>query len=159
MDGFVQINQYNFIGSRVPNVSIYGGTAVESVFSISLDRKTQNWWLNILGHDIGYYPGKLFSNLTSAEKVGWGGRTVTPPGNYSPQMGSEYFPDNNFVHACYFRLISIQDQERTDFGPTKQMTNAFVDNSDCFNAEHYGDEGGYGGNSLQFGGPGGNCGN
>ncbi|KOM48598.1 hypothetical protein LR48_Vigan07g230200 [Vigna angularis] len=157
--GFVQTHPYMFLGSRVGKVSIYGGRSIETNFTITLDRETQNWWLNLFGHDVGYYPGRLFSNLTSAERVGWGGRTFTPPNTISPQMGSGYFPDNNFLHACYFIYISIQDRGRTDFGPEKHMTEAFVDDPDCFNAEHYGDEGGNVGNTIQFGGPGGQCGN
>ena len=107
---------------------------------------------------IGYYPAELFSNMASADRVGWGGRTVTPPGLPSPQMGSGIFPDKNFYHAAYFRFISFQNEERKDFEPNKHMTKAFIDKSDCFNVEHYGDGGEGLGSCLQYGGPGGVCG-
>ncbi|XP_017428882.1 uncharacterized protein LOC108336951 [Vigna angularis] len=138
---------------------MHGGNSATYFYSTWTDRETQNWWLNLFGHEIGYYPGRLFSNLTSAERVGWGGRTVTRPNSISPQMGSGYFPEkNNFVHACYFIYVTIQDRGRTDFGPEEHMTEAVVDKPDCFNAEYYGDQGGTVAHNLQFGGPGGQCG-
>jgi len=118
-----------------------------------------NWWINYMGQNIGYFPSKLFSNMTSADQAGWGGRTSTPPGTPSPQMGSGYFPDENFSHACYFRHISYQNVSRTDYGPIQYDTNTFKDNSKCFGVDYYDNLGGQVGYSLQFGGPGGECGN
>jgi len=112
-----------------------------------------------MGENIGYFPAKLFSNMTSADQVGWGGRTLTPPNTPSPPMGSGYFPDKNFVHACYFRQVSVQNGSRQDYGPDLYATKTVNDNSHCYGVEYYenlGDEVGF---SLQFGGPGGNCGN
>nr|XP_007141912.1 hypothetical protein PHAVU_008G236300g [Phaseolus vulgaris]ESW13906.1 hypothetical protein PHAVU_008G236300g [Phaseolus vulgaris] len=157
--GFVQIHQGTFLGGRISNSSLYGGTSIEFLIQITQDPNSKNWWLNIQGEDIGYFPAKLFSNMASADQVGWGGRTVTPPNTPSPQMGSGYFPDKNFSHACYFRFISFQNDSRTDYGPPLYLMNTFVDKSNCFNAKYYGDLGGTVGYSLQFGGPGGDCGN
>ncbi|KOM47055.1 hypothetical protein LR48_Vigan07g075900 [Vigna angularis] len=161
--GFVQIHGEQYIGAIVPRTSV-GGTIIEYTFSISQDPKTKNWWLNIGGKDdkrinIGYYPAKLFSNMGSADQVGWGGRTVTLSGTPSPEMGSGYFPDPNIGRACYFRMVSFQNEKRTDLGPEKEMVSKFVDRSQCFNAEYFG----LGKNKilgyyLEFGGPGGNCG-
>ena len=89
--------------------------------------------MSVVGHDIGYYPAELFSNMASADRVGWGGRTVTPPGLPSPQMGSGIFPDGNFLHAAYFKFISFQNEDRKDVAPNKHMIDAFVDKFDCFN--------------------------
>lgn len=126
------------------------------------DPKTKNWWLNLQRKDdkwvnIGYYPAKLFWNMSSADQVGWGGRTVTLSGTPSPEMGSGYFPDPNFGRACYFRSVSFQNGKRTDLGPQKDMVSKFVDRSICFNAEFYG-HGRTHGYYLEFGGPGGKCG-
>ncbi|KAK7372289.1 hypothetical protein VNO80_05664 [Phaseolus coccineus] len=119
---------------------------------------TGDWWINCLGENIGYFPSKLFSNMTSADQVGWGGRTSTPPGTPSPQMGSGYFPDKNFVHACYFREISFQNESRIDYGPPLYDTDTFKDSPSCFGVDYYEDQGEDVGYSLQFGGPGGQCG-
>jgi len=97
--------------------------------------------------------------MTSADQVGWGGRTSTPPNTPSPQMGSGYFPDEIFSHACYFRHISYQNVSKTDYGPIQYDTDTFKDNSKCFGVDYYDNLGGSVGYSLQFGGPGGECGN
>ncbi|XP_027941024.1 uncharacterized protein LOC114194812 [Vigna unguiculata] len=131
--GFVQISQDNFIGSQLHKISVYGGQMADITISITMDRYTKNWWLSVVGHDIGYYPAELFSNMASADRVGWGGRTVTPPGLPSPQMGSGIFPDGNFLHAAYFKFISFQNEDRKDVAPNKHMIDAFVDKFDCFN--------------------------
>jgi len=48
---------------------------------------------------IGYFPAHLFSNLATANTVGWGGLTETPVGSPSPPMGSGHIPDHNYIHA------------------------------------------------------------
>ncbi|CAJ1970850.1 unnamed protein product [Sphenostylis stenocarpa] len=157
--GFVQTHRGNYLGARLDQTSVYGGIIVEFALSITQDSATKDWWLNVGGQNVGYFPAKLFSNLKSANQVGWGGRTLTPPGTPSPQMGSGYLPDGNFLHACYFRHISFQNATRKDFPPQQFQADTIVDKPDCFDAKYYGDLGGQVGYSLQFGGPGGRCGN
>jgi len=124
------------------------------------DHVTKNWWISIENKFIGYFPAKLFSNMSSVDQVGWGGRTRTHPGTQSPQMGSGHFPhDDNPRHACYFKLVSIQDNERKTHGAKVYETHSFTDNPMCYDVRYYGDQGPYFGYVLQFGGPGGNCGN
>ncbi|KOM47049.1 hypothetical protein LR48_Vigan07g075300, partial [Vigna angularis] len=120
------------------------------------DPQSKNWWLNIDGRDIGYYPGEIFWNMASGDRVGWGGRTKTPAGLPSPQMGSGNLPDGNFQHAAYFKGMAFTDDER-DIEPNKHDTETSIDNSDCFDLDFYYDNHGFG-DSLQYGGPGGVCG-
>ncbi|XP_068488421.1 protein neprosin-like [Phaseolus vulgaris] len=157
--GFVQTNPKKYIGSLVTQTSTYGGPMVATALSLAKDPNTQNWWLNIEGSNIGYFPAKLFPNMSSADQVGWGGRTLTPPNTPSPRMGSGYFPDKNFGLSCYFRQVSFQNESRTDYGPPIYDTGTINDNPNCFGVEYYGDLGRKAGYSLQFGGPGGECGN
>ncbi|KAJ1391133.1 hypothetical protein SESBI_36895 [Sesbania bispinosa] len=96
--------------------------------------------------------------MTIADQVGFGGRTTTFVGASSPPMGSGYLPNGNFGHACYFRNVAFQNESRKDYGPELYYIKTFTDISDCFGVEYYGDQGGEVGYSLQFGGPGGNCG-
>jgi len=107
---------------------------------------------------LGYFPASLFPKLTFADQVGWGGSTATPRGSPSPPMGSGYFPDNIFDHAAYFKYVTYQSDSRKDIGPDKSLIRTFSDKPKCFSAEYYGDQGRDVGFSLQFGGPGGNCG-
>ncbi|KAG4954217.1 hypothetical protein JHK87_039811 [Glycine soja] len=123
------------------------------------DPVTKNWWLNMANINIGYFPAALFSNMTSADQVGWGGRTRTPPNTPSPPMGSGHFPDHTFHHACYFTFVSFQNEATRNYGIGPHGAQTFSDRSDCFGVRYLGyiaEEVGY---SLQFGGPGGSCGN
>jgi len=121
---------------------------------------TKNWWISIGNKFIGYFPAKLFSNMSSVDQVGWGGRKRTHPGTHSPQMGSGHFPrDDNPRHACFFKQVSIQDNERKTHGAKVYETHSFTDNPYCYDVRYYGDKGPDLGYFLMFGGPGGNCGN
>ncbi|CAJ1970949.1 unnamed protein product [Sphenostylis stenocarpa] len=108
---------------------------------------------------IGYFPAALFSNMGSADRVGWGGRTLTPQGFRSPPMGSGHFPDMSFNHASFFREISYQDASRTSHGPESNQLEYIVDAPICFRLSYYGHLPGNVAYSLEFGGPGGICGN
>jgi len=123
------------------------------------DPSTKNWWIVAGGIYIGYYPAKLFSNLGSANKVGLGGRTFTPRGSHSPPMESGHFPDKNFFHASYFKLIFIQNASRRNYGPEKYQIENYIDKPKCFGLNYYSNLYKIYGYALQFGGPGGNCGN
>ncbi|XP_020206465.1 uncharacterized protein LOC109791566 [Cajanus cajan] len=158
--GFVQTSKGYYPGARAPNTSTYGGIMIEVELSISQDPVTKNWWFQWNGINVGYFPAALFSNLASADQVGWGGRTRPPPGTPSPPMGSGHFPDYNIVHACYFTFVSYRDASGKNHGPEVNQIKTFTDNSDCYGVKYYG----YipkpnVGHVLQFGGPGGNCGN
>lgn len=123
------------------------------------DPKSKNWWIHQNNVAVGYFPAKLFSNLSSADKVGWGGRTLTPRNSLSPTMGSGYFPDGNFDHACYFTYISYRNASRINYGPENYQIEKYVDNPNCFGLTYYGNLHRKVEYCLQFGGPGGDCGN
>ncbi|KAG2397090.1 Seed linoleate 9S-lipoxygenase [Vigna angularis] len=154
---FVQTNYQLYLGAETGDVSSYGGPVFDSIQYIAMDPKTKNWWVHTTGEDIGYFPAKLFSNLASADKVGWGGRTLTPHGSRSPQMGSGHFPDKDYYHACYFRTISFQNASRIMYGPERYQTEKYVDKPRCYDLKYYGNVHDIGGYMLQFGGPGGKC--
>ncbi|KAK7372436.1 hypothetical protein VNO80_05814 [Phaseolus coccineus] len=122
------------------------------------DPLTKNWWIGGGGHYMGYFSAKLFSNMGSADKVGFGGRTLTPRGSPSPLMGSGHFPDKNFYHASFYKFISVQNATR-DYGPEKYQIENYIDKPKCFGLNYYGNLHKNIGYALQFGGPGGNCGN
>ncbi|XP_052733541.1 uncharacterized protein LOC108339077 [Vigna angularis] len=157
--GYIQTSRRLYLGAKINPVSHYGGPIYLIAWSISQDPLTKNWWISIDNKSIGYFPAKLFSNMSSADEVGWGGRTRTRPGTQSPQMGSGQFPhDNNITHACFFKEASIQDNERKTHGAKVYETRSFSDNPKCYDVRYYGDQKPFG-YILLFGGPGGNCGN
>ena len=122
------------------------------------DPLTKNWWLRVKNHYIGYYPAELFSNMTTANKVGWGGRTVTPHGTLSPPMGSGHFSILDFNHASYFRLIAYRNTSKKSYGPKHYQLQKYVDKPDCYNLFYYDNLRENLQNSILYGGPGGNCG-
>ncbi|KAH1214607.1 hypothetical protein GmHk_14G042300 [Glycine max] len=151
--GFVQTNKRIYLGTRVDITSIYGGRTIETNVSITQDPITKNWWLNIENTNIGYFPIALFSNMASAQQGGWGGKTHAPPGAPSPPMGSGYFPDKSFIHACYFRDVSFKNGSTQNYGPEEYHVNTETDKPSCFGVKYYGNQGRQLGYSLQFGGP------
>lgn len=88
--------------------------------------------------------------------MGWGGLTVTPTVSSSPPMGSGHFPDENYIHACYFRHALIRDISRKDIGLRKSFTEKFLNApAKCYGVNYYGFDGIEAGHALEFGGPGG----
>ncbi|XP_027368489.1 uncharacterized protein LOC113874465 [Abrus precatorius] len=157
--GFVQTDNRIYLGTRAEKTSVYGGDIYEVSISLIQDSMTKNWWLNMENRSIGYFPAALFSNMSTAGQVGWGGRTRTTAGTRSPPMGSGAFPDDNFVHASYFRHVYFKNTTEQSYGPQIYQAQTFTDKPECFGVQYYGDQGRDVGYSLQFGGPGGNCGN
>lgn len=121
------------------------------------DPKSKNWWLIVKNKHVGYFPAALFSNLSVANMVGWGGRVSGVMKGASPPMGSGHFPDGDMTHACYVRRISYVESGSTQ-EPDENLPNIVVDNPHCYDLKYFGfrdDQNGY---TLQFGGPGGYCG-
>ncbi|CAI8589841.1 unnamed protein product [Vicia faba] len=156
--GFVQTHRQYHIGAPVQKTSVYGGEMVDMPISIDQDEKSKNWWITINGKPVGYYPQALFSNLKEAVQVGWGGGTIAI-GVPSPQMGSGSFPDENFEHACYFKNIGYKNGTNSQYyGPEHYAAETYHDAPECFGVEYYDKQKSPFGYSLQFGGPGGQCG-
>ncbi|XP_058742921.1 uncharacterized protein LOC131615780 [Vicia villosa] len=93
---------------------------------------------------------------------------MTPVGVPKPPMGTGHFPDDDslLIHACYFRDVAFQNASRQEDYPLLYLTQ-FYQNAPC-NCYHIGiyefpensDQfGGFAGSFIQFGGPGGDCGN
>ncbi|KAK7321485.1 hypothetical protein VNO77_32184 [Canavalia gladiata] len=157
--GFVQIDKKHYLGGKPERLSVINGELVEIGISINQDSVTKNWWLIIENKTIGYFPAQLFSNMSSAERVGWGGFTRARPGTVSPPMGSGLFPDGQFVHASYFRNISFQNVSRLENIPSRYTKYSLITNPGCFGLQDYGYKSRKFGYTIEFGGPGGACGN
>ncbi|CAN0878090.1 hypothetical protein LINGRAHAP2_LOCUS12282 [Linum grandiflorum] len=87
------------------------------------DLKTNNWWLNVQGTDIGYWPGELLPNMmTSAKLIEWGGKVINtnPKGIHTTtQMGSGHFPSEGIGKAAWFSNLEYADEQLNfkDAGP------------------------------------------
>ncbi|KAF8379089.1 hypothetical protein HHK36_028518 [Tetracentron sinense] len=159
--GFVQVDKEVFLGEPLTNTSIYNGDQFDMMAYVYKDQVTGNWWFVFTEENIhvGYWPRSIFTDLAKgASQVTWGGRTTGPPEASSAQMGSGYFPDGNYYHACYFRKIQFVNESYLLQGPDEGVTRDIVDKPDCYNLKYYGDQEGNMGHTFLFGGPGGNCG-
>ncbi|KAK7253122.1 hypothetical protein RIF29_37565 [Crotalaria pallida] len=157
--GFVQTNNIFRIGGFFTNMSTYDGQQFEMIVAIFKDVITDSWWLRLAGEYLGYFPGSLFSDdMSYADGGGWYGRTTTPAGGLSPPMGSGHLPDGEFGHACFIRVMAFVNQTGEYMWPEMKSVGIYTDNPNCYGVQYTGyvDEAML--YSMQFGGPGGNCG-
>ncbi|KAJ8755843.1 hypothetical protein K2173_024388 [Erythroxylum novogranatense] len=108
--GFVQISGNYALGPVLEPTSTYGGSQYEIDVIIHKDTFNRNWWLNINGEEIGYWPRNLFTSLAdSANVINIGGQVINNQykGHHTTtQMGSGHFPNEGFGKAAYIGHIS-----------------------------------------------------
>ncbi|XP_052114476.1 uncharacterized protein LOC110278780 [Arachis duranensis] len=155
--GFIQIDPHFTIGLPIINLSTYEGPQFEISLSISQDSQTKNWWLVAQNRHIGYFPAALFSNLSTANRVGWGGRVSGVMKGQSPPMGSGHFPDGDLTHACFIRKISYVVSDGSTEEPVQDVPKLGGDNPQCYGLKYFGFLDPQNRFTLQFGGPGGSC--
>ncbi|CAN6363160.1 unnamed protein product [Urochloa humidicola] len=106
--GFVQTDKRFAIGGSLSPVSTYGGTQYELDILVWKDPNTHNWWLQVGGTNLGYWPSSIFTGLAiSASLVEWGGEVYSP--SMTTPMGSGHFPEEGFGKASYIRTIQVVD--------------------------------------------------
>ncbi|CAN6373632.1 unnamed protein product [Urochloa humidicola] len=109
--GFVQTNNKFGIGASFSPVSSYGGKQYEITILVWKDPKEGNWWLQVGGNTLGYWPSSIFSNLQNgASNIMWGGEVYSPfAAQTSTNMGSGHFPGEGFGKASYIKNIQVVD--------------------------------------------------
>jgi hypothetical protein len=107
--GFVQYSGSLFLGVPLSPVSVPGGAQFE--VPIKYEWWAGNWWLQVNGEWVGYYPGSLFGPgdmATHSDLIVFGGEIVGGDGtsyNYYPPMGSDYWGTDGWPLAAYQRQI------------------------------------------------------
>lgn len=109
--GFVQTNNQIAIGGSFSEISTYGGPQYDIDILVWKDPTGGNWWLQVNGDNVGYWPSSIFSYLAdSASSVQWGGEIYTyDDGQTSTQMGSGHFPEEGFGKASHIKNIQVVD--------------------------------------------------
>ncbi|BAD88126.1 putative ZmEBE-1 protein [Oryza sativa Japonica Group] len=107
--GFIQTNPQFVIGGSLSPVSIYGSTQYEYDYLVWKDPAGGNWWLQLQGNYVGYWPSSIFTLLQTgvADTVEWGGEVYSP--QITAPMGSGHFPEEGFGKATYSRAIQVVD--------------------------------------------------
>ncbi|RWR82669.1 hypothetical protein CKAN_01139800 [Cinnamomum micranthum f. kanehirae] len=102
--GFIQTNKHVVLGGGVSPTSTYGGIQFPMHVKIRKDL-LDNWWLELSGHYVGYWPGSMIKNMeTSADLIQWGGQVWnSAPGGTrtSTQMGSGHFAKEGYGKAAF----------------------------------------------------------
>ncbi|KAK9692351.1 hypothetical protein RND81_09G258300 [Saponaria officinalis] len=157
--GFVQLSSQLPLGVVPDRYSEIGGQQVFWNISIELDKSTGNWHLyltspTISKEEIGYWPGNLFKQLKNAvAQVEWGGE-INDPGaaNPAPEMGSGERPGETGTgnYASFFSQITVIDENSNHVEP--QGTEEFNDCPDLYFIDDMGNQGGYEGRIIFYGG-------
>ena len=119
--GWVQVDRNVHPGAKINGTSVIGGQQVE--LSIRYQLFHMNWWLEVQGIWLGYYPATLFDPTGAppralsdhATVAGFWGEvdsTLADPAKTNDQMGSGQFGETGWQHACYQKNLKVQ----TDVG-------------------------------------------
>ncbi|KAF8645035.1 hypothetical protein HU200_066240 [Digitaria exilis] len=151
--GFVQINNQIAIGGSLSPVSIYGGSQYDIDILVCKDPKGGNWWLQVGGSDVGYWPSSIFSGFTNgASSIQWGGEVFSPDaGQTSTQMGSGHFPHEGFGKASHIKNIQVVDSSNSLQPPSG--VDLITEQSNCYNVQVGGANSNWG-TYIYYGGPG-----
>jgi hypothetical protein len=154
--GWVQYSNSVYPGATSSHVSTPGGTQWELFIKYQLYQG--NWWLNVGGEWIGYYPASLFSNPglhDQADRILFFGEIVdsaSHPDATKTQMGTGYFAEYRWPYAAYQRLLRYQ----TD--ATGSMSNyngsSIITDTKEYDAELHMNSGTTWSSYFWFGGPG-----
>jgi len=144
VDGWQQVSHKNFPGDAFVSgselaiwVHMYGG----------------NWWVNINGDWMGYYPGSLFAPTglgIASDTVTWYGEILDyrydNTATYT-QMGNGLYAGSS---AAYMRNILVESiNQQLSYAPT-----ASADKPNCYSIESHPTSGTAWGSYFYFGGPG-----
>ncbi|CAM0878670.1 unnamed protein product [Alopecurus aequalis] len=147
--GFIQTSNQYAIGGSLSPVSIYDST--QYVFDILIwkDPNGGNWWLQVGGNYMGYWPSSIFTQLaSSADSVMWGGEVYSP--EITTPMGSGHFPEEGFSKASYIRTMQVVDSSNQLKSPNG--VGLIATQPDCYNVTKGASSGNWG-TYIYYGGP------
>ena len=154
--GWVQYSSSVYPGATSSNVSTPGGAQWELFIKYQLYQG--NWWLNVGGEWIGYYPASLFNNPglhDQADRILFFGEIVDSASHADAtqtQMGTGYFAEYRWPYSAFQRLLRYQT------GANGSMTNyngsAIITDSKEYDAELHMNSGTNWNSYFWFGGPG-----
>jgi len=153
---FVQTDSKVALGGRWDIYSTLGGDQREASFAYQFYEG--NWWFQLNGVNVGYYPGSLYDNgpmaLGSASTVDFGGETFNLDLDNWPEMGSGDFAGDGWREAAYQKHIYyILPGGNTAYYAS---LTPYANYPSCYTIDYHSDD--YWGTYFFFGGPGGPAG-
>ncbi|CAH2058293.1 unnamed protein product [Thlaspi arvense] len=124
--GFIQTSRTVVIGGTIAPVSIFEGSQFEIIISVwKVNPKYGNWWLSLGSNHslVGYWPAEIFTSLSSADTVQWGGEIVNTQSSgrhTTTQMGSGHFLGEGFGKVSYLRNVEILENNNS-FQPVQNV--------------------------------------
>jgi hypothetical protein len=112
VDGWIQVATTVAPESLITPVSAFGGTQLDLTIKVQLS--AGNWWVQVGGTWMGYYPASLYSPTglrSQSDTVDWGGEIVdspSHPGATQTDMGSGRWPYESWQFAAYMRNLQYQ---------------------------------------------------
>lgn len=112
--GFVQVDNSIAIGSRLSVYSQVNGAQYGLQMALVREHTKGNWWLQISGKWIGYWPNNLFNSSglkDKATRVDAGGEIyhTSTSRHTMTDMGSGRFATEGWTKAAYHRIIQYID--------------------------------------------------
>ncbi|KAK1264620.1 hypothetical protein QJS04_geneDACA010448 [Acorus gramineus] len=137
--GFVQVNSDIALGATATPISVYDGPQYQMTVSIFKEQDTGNWWLQVQGNPLGYWPSSLVPGIANgAERLQYGGeifdkgQTLGDGGQHTTtEMGSGHFPDEGEKKASVFTNIQVVDLAQYAYISPKQVK-PFVMRPGCY---------------------------
>lgn len=155
--GWIQYSSSLYPGALFNPLSSFGGAQYQ--ISVRYQLWQGNWWLQINGSWIGYYPAGLFDNpglQASATRADWYGEIIDSA-SYSDTtttaMGSGLFPTAGWQYAAYMNNLTYQSDTSGTMHDYTPAT-AWASRPGCYNIESHFASGTSWGSYFWWGGPG-----
>ncbi|KAI3914521.1 hypothetical protein MKW92_009282 [Papaver armeniacum] len=154
-DGFVHTSSDVALGCNFTEISTFNGDQRDATFSIHKDQNSGNWWIQVQGIPVGYYPSSLFTRLSkTSSRIDFGGEIFNKRAkgrHTTTQMGSGHFPsEGGFGISSFFNHVQVVDENNEAKDP--EDVKRIVSDPNCYDLkignEH---KNGYG---FYYGGPG-----
>uniref|UniRef100_A0A0D9XR73 Neprosin PEP catalytic domain-containing protein n=1 Tax=Leersia perrieri TaxID=77586 RepID=A0A0D9XR73_9ORYZ len=151
--GFVQMSRKVIPGAIIKPVSTIDGK--KYIIRIKIVKFLGDWVLKFGEEIVGYWPGKLFSQMSDyATSISWMGIVGAAPGEPFPPMGSGESPDQfeGETKAAYIADVNVVDASGNIVTPALSTLNTIVTAPKCYEIGHVFNSGG--GLKFSFGGKG-----
>ncbi|MFJ9370472.1 neprosin family prolyl endopeptidase [Nocardia sp. NPDC101769] len=112
VQGWIQYDATAHPGAAINGISVIGGRQIG--VSMKFQLWQGNWWFQVQGVWLGYYPASLFGTAALADHAGWAGfwgevySALADPTQTTTQMGSGEFAEAGWPNACFQNGIQVQ---------------------------------------------------